>query len=300
MILAILLLLQTRTTFGSAQFPYGSPAFRTFVQDSLGEEDPSFYRWFEESLRQKGYGSVDKLMSYSKDPKAMSAKLHEAIKKAIPKFSLERGFEFRQTVSRGERQCFLQSVLLAGLMQRSGFDAGVAMVWKNDKGSTSNNGHAVPIVRTKEGDLIVDCSDPTPFMKHQGLYVVDRTGNYRFVRPHYKGDAINAYLGDGPVGAHGLGLDFLRSQFDFYRGERAPGGFMAAPKTASGLAASARYLERAQKECPENALAVYVLGRVYARQGKAALARKQYERAGKLYQAAGWMPQGVKDALTGK
>ncbi|RYG46634.1 hypothetical protein EON79_09600, partial [bacterium] len=268
MILVTLLLLQSRPAFGQASFPYGSPAFRTFVQDSLGKEDKAFYRWFETSLRQKGYGGVKELMSYSKDPKEMSAKLHEAIKKAIPKFSLDRGFEFRETVSRGERQCFLQSVLLAGLMQRSGFDAGVAMVWKNDKGSTSNNGHAVPIVRTKEGDLIVDCSDPTPFMKHQGLYISDGNKGYRFVQPRYKGDAISTYLAGGPVVARGLGLDFLRSQFDFYRGERAPGGFLAAPKTASGLAASARYLERAQKECPENALAVYVLGRVYARQGK--------------------------------
>lgn len=301
MIPAVLLLLPT-STLGPAKFSYGSVAFRTFVQDSLPNEDGTFFRWFEESLRQSGYGGVNALLASEKDPEKLAAKLHAAIKKAIPKFSLDRGFEFRETVSRGERQCFLQSALLAGLMQRAGYDAGVAMVWKNQLGATSNNGHAVPLIRTKQGDLIVDCSDPEPFMKHQGLYLRDGKGAYRFVQPQYDGVRIVGYqpLSGGSLTAQGLGLDFLRSQFDYYRGERAPGGFLAAPKTASGLAASARYLERAQRECAENALAVYVLGRVYARQGKMELARAQYERAARLYRAAGWVPPGMKDALAGK
>ncbi|CAN5468016.1 hypothetical protein BH11ARM2_BH11ARM2_14290 [soil metagenome] len=301
MIPAVLLLIPN-ATLGPAKFPYGSPAFRTFVKDSLPSDDESFFRWFENALKSSGYGSVDALLASEKDPQKLAAKLHAAIKKAIPKFSLDRGFEFRETVARGERQCFLQSVLLAGLMQRAGFDSGVAMVWKNQLGSTSNNGHAIPLVRTKTGDLIVDCSDPEPFMKHQGLYLRDGKGGYRFVEPQYDGVKITSYkpLSGAPVTAQGLGLDFLRSQFDYYRGERAPGGFLAAPKTDQGLAASAVYLGKSQKECRDNALAVYVLGRVYARQGKAALAKAQFQRAAKLYQAAGWLPEGVRDALAGR
>jgi hypothetical protein len=62
------------------------------------------------------------------------ADLHKSIKSRIPRFSLDRGFEFRHTVGRGERQCFLQSVVIASLLQRAGIPAGVAMVFATKRG----------------------------------------------------------------------------------------------------------------------------------------------------------------------
>ena len=60
----------------------------------------------------------------------------------------------------GQRQCFLQSVLIAGLLQRMGISAGVAMVYRNPRGEESNNGHAVTLVKLPDGDdLVADAAE---------------------------------------------------------------------------------------------------------------------------------------------
>lgn len=234
-----------------------------------------------------------------------AAWLHRTIKTLIPTFSLDRGFEFSYTVSRGERQCLLQSVLIAGLLQRMGVNAGVAMVWRNPAGSESNLGHAATLIRFPDKDILVDASEPEPFPTHQGLFVLNAaTGLYNFVLPTYAKDAsITAYaMPEGPalaVGSvRGLDYNFVRSQFFFYRGERATDGFLGKPGTPEGLAASARALETAIKIQPSNPLAVYVLGHVYRRLGKADEARTQYAQGYRLYQSFGYVPAGAKTAYS--
>jgi hypothetical protein len=94
---------------------------------------------------------------------ALGAWLHKLVKMTIPKFSLERGFEFCNVIKCGERQCLLQSALIAGLLQEMGADAGTVMVYRNAQGQESNNGHAAVLLKLPDGrDLIVDASDREP------------------------------------------------------------------------------------------------------------------------------------------
>lgn len=327
------------TLTAGARYPYQSAAFARFVADSFqnaGKNDPQrFYRWMDRAIAsgrgqtvtgaKKGQTWADLLqarraaLSAVRDPGRRTARqretcawLHKTVKTIIPRFSLDRGFEFTNTALRGERQCFLQSVLVAGLLQQMDVDAGVAMVQRNTAGQTTNNGHAVCVARLANGrDILVDCSEPTPFVRQQGLFLPTRHGAYRFVQPRYA-SVPGAPVGSGvitgyvlmstgqklaPRGVRFLPTDFLRSQFDYYRGERAPGGFLASRPTPAGLEASARYLRRAAGECPQNPLAVYVLGRVYLKQRKLTLARAQVQKSLALYQSAGWVPPGQRDAL---
>ena len=238
---------------------------------------------------------------------------HRFVKKSIPKFSLERGFELANVVKTGERQCLAQSFIISGLLQRAGMQAGAVMVWSNPQGQQSNLGHVVSVVRLSSSDvgggndLLVDASDPTPFMHHQGLLV--RTGGkYAFVKPTYEADdTISGYTvaGSGSrlsVKDTGpLTLSYLHSQFDYYRGERAIGGFMGTgvgKATPAGLKQSALYLTRAVGEDPQNALASFVLGHVLARQGQTEQAMAQYRKANALYLAQGHVPAGVEAAIT--
>jgi hypothetical protein len=239
---------------------------------------------------------------------------HRFIKKVIPKFSLERGFELANVVRTGERQCLAQSFIVSGLLQRAGLQAGAVMVWSNPKGQQSNLGHVVSIVRLSSGsggagggtDLLVDASDPTPFMRHQGLLL--KTGErYSFVVPTYSvGDSISGYTvagGGGRLAVSAtapLTLSYLHSQFDYYRGERATGGILGTgthKATPAGLKLSALYFGRALQDDPQNALASFMLGRVLQRQGQLALARAQYLKANALYLAQGHMPKGVPEAI---
>ena len=319
---------------GAAKIAYRSPAFDRFVGDSYREagltqaQAKGWYAWMDGAYKQSGvrYAGKEKLTalaplmdSISHDyAKAQSpeqktqmelktgAFLHKMIKKSIPKFSLDRGFEFAQAMQKGERQCYLQSILVSGLMQRAGMSAGVVMVSKSDKGEETNNGHCVALVKLSDGrDVLVDVSHPAPFVGQQGLMVADaKTGAYQYVSPIYDAHEIITGYHTQAGGASvplshvgGLGYDYLVSQFDYYRGERAPGGFVASPKTPEGLSASAKYLEKSVKECPQNPLAQYVLGRVYLRQNNEAAAKTQIATAYRLYEKAGWVPQGAKDAL---
>ena len=238
---------------------------------------------------------------------------HRFVKKSIPKFSLERGFELANVVKTGERQCLAQSFIISALLQRAGMQAGAVMVWSNPQGQQSNLGHVVSVVRLSSvnggsgNDLLVDASDPTPFIRHQGL-LVRNGGQYAFVRPTYEADdTISGYTvaGSGShlsVKATGpLTLSYLHSQFDYYRGERATGGFMGTgvgKATPAGLKQSALYLTRAIAEDPQNALAIFVLGHVLARQGQPEQAMAQYQKANALYLAQGHVPAGVGAAIT--
>jgi len=233
--------------------------------------------------------------------------VYRLIKTTIPRFSLSRGYEFVWTVRYGERQCLLQSVLMAGLLQAAGVEAGVAMVWKNMAGQESNNGHAVTIVRLADGrDVELDASEPRPVATHQGLFVVEASSSrYRFVEPVFdRSGMIVAYrsAADGrpplrPAEIRLLGVAFLRGQFYYYRGEQVSGGLVNGPATPVGLRAAARQLETAVRLDPRNPLAVYMLGRVYLRSGHRDQAKRRLLEAYRLYAQAGHIPEGPRMAL---
>lgn len=230
---------------------------------------------------------------------------HRFIKKAIPKFSLERGFEFASIVTKGERQCLLQSVLIAGMLQRAGLQAGLEMVWKSQSGQESNLGHVTSVLRLPSGagDIMVDASEPEPTARHQGV-LAWAGGQYRFLLPVYTTqDRITAYRWAGGTASFKadqvtfLSLNYVRSQFDYYRAERAPGGVLGTgtgKATSAGLKLSEMWLQAALNSEPNNALAAGVLGNVWRKQGRLAQAKAQYLRAGALYQAQGHLPAGVQ------
>lgn len=318
-----------RSTVQDARFEYGSPVFTTWVEDSFRDggsgEAQDFYRWFSDAYQRypkhlpgKESLSLDEFLDAQKaelaqisDPAKRTAAtqdvcnwLHRMVKTVIPRFSLDRGFEFRYVVQKGERQCFLQSVLVSGLLQRMGVDAGVAMVSRNIEGTPTNNGHAVSVVNLPDGThTLVDCSDPTPFVRHQGLFV--RVGGYRYVLPVYRGDSgvIQKYqlASNGkdiaPRQVQLLDNGFVRSQFYFYRGERVPDGLLSTKPTPQALEASAQYLRQSVKYCPDNPLAVFSLARVYVKQGKKAEARATMADAQRAYTTAGWVPAGPRDLM---
>ena len=320
-----------QTSQRAESYPYGGKTFTHFVSNSYrGEKGNAqdFYDWMSRAVRQNtalfpGDSTKDLPARLSAERSRLAAlpdakakaevelriaeQLHKAVKTVIPKFSLERGYEFRYTVQRGERQCLLQSVLMAGMMQAMGMNAGAFMVWKSETGSESNNGHVVSVLKLADGkDVLVDCSDPHPIAKQQGLFVWNGAEKrYRFVEPVYTGDKgiISGYKTHGTSAVlpsknvRPLDVSFLDSQFDFYRGEHTPGGLLHTPRTPSGLEQEMRYLRRAVRAAPQNPLAVYMLGRVYLKQNNLGAARSCLTRAYALYSSAGRVPQGTKDAM---
>jgi hypothetical protein len=235
---------------------------------------------------------------------ALSMWVHSFVKRSIPRFSLDRGFEFANSVRYGERQCFLQSVLIAGLLQEAGMKAGVVMVNRNERGQESNNGHAVTLVKLADGmDVIVDASEPYPFVRHQGLFV--KTSSYTYVVPRFHTDSakIEAYIrsSDGrhfaATQVNSLDIPFLHSQFYYYRGERQVGGVIATHHTPSALKATEQNLRRSVAFCPQNPLAVYMLGRTYLAEGKTGQAGITLIKALHLYQQFGWVPDGPKQYM---
>jgi hypothetical protein len=301
-------------------YPYGGRAFTQFVADSdhcTGGGTPAqFYQWMDQApLARQGHGffaltdAERQKLARLKTPalktaeeEAFCARLHHAVKTWIPRFSLDTGFEFTQAQKLGTRQCLLQSVLLSGLLQRAGVDAGMVMVWRNISGQTTNDGHAVCLVHLADGHAVeLDASDPVPFVRHQGLLAAQ--DGQRDVNPVFAGNTptIVGFRATG-TGAmltvaqvRPLPVDFVRSQFFYYRGERAPGGLLAPKVTSYGLMTETRDLRAAVKYCPQNALAVYMLGHVYVKQGDLDAARRQVAAALRLYAAAGWTPQGPRD-----
>ncbi|WP_309570850.1 hypothetical protein [Deinococcus sp.] len=226
---------------------------------------------------------------------------HTFVKASIPRFSLERGFEFASIPKYGERQCLLQSTIIAGLLQRAGLNAGLVMVWKSLSGQESNLGHVTSVLRLGTGDVQIDASEPAPTAKHQGLLAwVD--GGWRFVTPTFDGDVITAYAradGKGSVPAAQLGflsLAYLKSQYDYYRAERTVAGVLgtgSGHSTPEGLKASEALLRLSLREEPGNPLAASVLGTVLRKEGRDDEARAQYRSAAALYIAAGHMPAGM-------
>ncbi len=310
-------------------YPYQSGGFTRFVSDSYREADggqtADFYAWMDKACLQSnlcapGSGQMLAMIDARRDalgaiasPKqraqaemALAATLHHWIKSSMPIFSLQEGFEFSNVAKHRERQCLLQSVLLASLLQEADIDAGVVMVNKNAGGQTSNNGHCVALLKLSDGtDVLVDASDRQPFVRHQGLFAKDAVlKNYRYVEPVFQGDTpiIVSYqspdhavkIPDRPL--RPLDTDFLRSQFDFYRGERTSGGLLDAHPTDNGLAREAHYLRSSVHACPQNPLPVYMLGRVEWRRTHTGEARRQLSRAARLYQEAGWVPSGLRAA----
>ncbi|MFA6449344.1 MAG: hypothetical protein WCX65_07755 [bacterium] len=312
-------------------YPYRSEPFNIFVIESYTvnrKGDPqAFYAWMsdayeksnlkypgKESLpldeflneQQRELAAMADVTAKTKAELELAAWLHKLIKKVIPKFSLETGFEFCNTAACGERQCFLQSVLIAGLLQSMGVDGGTVMVYKNIRGEASNNGHAAVLVKLPDSrDVIVDASDPEPFQRQQGLFAFLYEGQYIFADPVYENDAptIIGYVapwGGRPIERQRIrtmGNAFISSQFWYYRGERAPGGIFAPKKTGQGLSMSKNYLQTSVNLCPWNPLAVYMLGRVYWAEGDRKGARPLFERAAVLYEKYGMLPAGPDEYL---
>lgn len=303
-------------------YPYRSGRFTFFVDESYSIHGSGkagdFYNWLEmayssgkfkypgkENLtlpqlikaEKKELKSIKDLGKLAQAQMDVAKWTHRMIKKTITHFSLDRGFEFFNTVQYGERQCFLQSVLISGILQGMGMDAGVEMVFKNPEGALSNNGHAIVLLKLPSSrDIIVDASEPQPFPKHKGLFV--KAADYTYVTPEYVPDSSKilfyAAAGDGHKIATGqvrtLGFSYLRSQFYYYRGERVPGGLLAPKKTGAGLALSEKYLSTAVKLCPQNPLAVFGLGWTYIQENNNLRARIYMDQCYNLYKRYGWMP----------
>ena len=311
-----------RTDAASPAYPYAETGtFQSFVAESFrvaGARNPataahSFFAYMGSAIpasmdaAKPRLSRIANVKERASAERALCVNLHKAIKKQSPRFSLDRGFEFANTVKRGERQCFLQSVVIASLLQRAGVPAGVVMVSRNERGAYCNNGHAVTVARLADGtDIIVDASDPTPFMTHRGLMVrVPALGGYAYVEPVYDAaHRITAYRSLrgkttlAPPAIALLDVPFLRSQFTYYRGERTPGGLFTPPLVQpAGLARSETWLKQSVSECPQNPLAVYMLGRVQERQGNRAAAKRSYSDAYALYTRYGWVPDEETRAL---
>ena len=297
----------------AASFPYHGPTFDSFVKDSYrvaGRKNPNeFYATMDARAVKAGlptwaaWAQRNRPTGTPENARDAGAAVWKRIKKTITKFSLDRGFEFTNAVVTNERQCYLQSIIVAGELQRAGYRAGVAMVWSNPKGQTSNNGHAVAVVRTGAKDLVVDCSEPKPFEVHKGLFV-RMGGGYRYVEPVYDAQEwITGYrlAGTGrtvaPSAITMLDLPFLRSQFDYYRGERAIGGVIAKAKTPAGLRASERFYAKSLMECPANPLTRAMLARTLVAEGRPAEAEAQRRKALNEYAAYGWTPNDLKRPL---
>ena len=306
-------------------YPYHSARFDRLIYESYGGSVSAatheFYEWMDKAYARSPETRRLTLASFlqherhklslstkesqrAKAEAELSAWVHRFVKSAIPKFSLDRGFEFRNVVRYGERQCFLQSVLAAGLLQRMDVEAGVVMVYRSTCGEESNNGHAVTLVKLSNGrDIILDASDPEPFARQMGLFA--RRSDYVYVNPVYAGQSPRILCYKTSTGSiriptsrlRTMDYDFIRSQFYYYRGERVPGGLLAANKTSSGLAAATRNLRTSVSLCPKNPLAVYMLGRAYLCQGDIDQARMQLERANGLYERFGWVPPGAIEYL---
>ncbi len=235
----------------------------------------------------------------------VSKEAFDFVKSSIPKFSLDRGYEFCSVTDTGERQCLLQSFLIAAILQDEGLKAGCAMVWENEHGQRSNLGHVTALIRLEDGhDLMVDASHSEPTIAHQGIFLYDKGAKtYAFVHPQFAPGSHEAIAYSRPDGkavlmknALGLDLAFLRSQFDFYRGERVPNGFLDPKASPEALKKSAAFFERGLRESSANPLETYLLGTVYRRLGREQDARRMCQAALKLYEKYGWVPDTVKRA----
>ena len=68
------------------------------------------------ALEKRELNGIADTSARARKEQAFAAWSHKLTKTIIPRFSLDRGFEFANVVRYGERQCFLQSVLIASLV----------------------------------------------------------------------------------------------------------------------------------------------------------------------------------------
>ena len=313
---ALILVCLVVSVFAKPVPEYASSGFKKLIAESFQytrtPNPASFYSLMDEAAKRAGNRSFSSFVKQERvlldsHPKqrstsilSISRELHSYLKKCLPTFTLDRGFEFANAATRGERQCLLQSVLVAGLLREMKLNSGIAMVWKNDKGGVSNMGHVCALVDLPGGKAVVDCSDPVPFIPHQGLFLYIRDAGYRFVEPHYRGPIMTS-VKDLRTGkfismerVQTLDLDYVRSQFDFYRGERAPGGVLQRKSTGTGLAQSEASFRKSLKENSSNPLSTWLLSQTLSRLKKPAEAASMRARAIKLYQEFGWLPPSLR------
>ncbi len=308
------------------RYPFGSSAFDALIRDSEAEtasaERSGFEAWLAgaysrspkaqlegfKSLplaleaRQAAYRKLSGVAAKVAFERETGAWLHRMVKASIPKFSLDRGFEFTNTVALGERQCLLQGVLIAALLQRIGMDAGTVMIWRNLTGATSNLGHVSTLLKLSDGQaLLVDASEPMPFPTHQGVFSFNKKlGQYQFLTPTFDNkDDITGFDRATVSDLEALPYSYVRSQFYFYRGERTPGAFVNKPLTPAGMQKGIAYLKRAVQIEPQNPLAQYVLGHLYRSNGQLEAANAQYKLSYALYRTFGFVPSGVQSAFDG-
>jgi hypothetical protein len=305
-------------------YPFGSAGFDTLIRDSEAETASAkrvgFEAWLEAAYARN---SKAHLGNFKTLPAALEARaseyaklkgtaarvrlerdtgawLHRMVKATIPKFSLDRGYEFTNTVALGERQCLLQGVLIASLLQRMGFDAGTVMIWRNLEGATSNLGHVATLLKLSDGTaVIVDASEPMPFPQHRGVFTYDtKLGHYQFLEPVFDAQSdITAFKTARVADITALPYNYVRSQFYFYRGERTPGAFVNKPLTPAGMQKGIAYLKRAVSLEPQNPLAQYVLGHIYRASGNLGAANAQFKLSHALYEKFGFVPSGVQAAF---
>jgi len=298
-------------------FAYRGDVFNSFLHDSFQiagrTDDLIFYQTMNDRAK-AGIGTtwdewIAAAKATSKDANAVTARktgdsVWRLMKHTVTKFSLDRGFEFSNLVKLNERQCFLQSVILAGALQKAGYKAGVVMVWRNPENQTSNNGHAVTVMHLDNSrDILVDCSETAPFPTHTGLFM-KQGDSYRYVVPQYdKDSSITGYRpqeGGALIPTSKLStldIPFLRSQFDYYRGERTLNGILAKNQTKAGLAESEKWLRRSLTNNPGNPLSRAVLLDTLKDQGRFAEAEDQRKKALALYTKYGWVPGRLKEPV---
>lgn len=342
------------------QYSYYSQRFSQLVSESYKENKSDdidkFHAWMEQiyenlpqqvqlknnkvkikledflKLKKKELQDILDIPKKTKYEIELCTKFHKFIKTIIPRYSLERGFEFYNVVNLGERQCFLQSVFIAALLQEIGLNAGVAMVYKNEYGKETNNGHAATLIKlSNKRDIIIDASNKKPFARHLGVFarylappsplekelssVSDyipfykingaKAPHYIYVEPVYKKDSdeIQYYKSAADnkeidaIEVKTLDFPFIQSQFWYYRGERTKGGLFATVKTKEGIETAENNLKKSIKLCPNNPLPVYMLGMVYLLDENLYQARNFLEQARELYLKSGWLPPGPKEVL---
>lgn len=301
----------------SFAYPLDSPKFDTLVEDSYkvaGNPDAkAFKRWWTNAFKSAGLESPEewarqtkarlmKTTNRSEIQRLAAVQVFRIVKKSLPTFDLDKGYEFTNAAENGQRQCLLQSVLIASTLQQAGLDAGCVMVWSNEKGEVSNLGHVATLLKLNNGrEMLVDASDPGPFATHTGLFMVDEAKqNYRFVRPTYDDEReITAFSTadslpvDPKEGFKALDYDYLRSQFDFYRAERIPGGFLDHHAEPEPLKKSLAFFEASVAKCDRNPLAMLCYGRTLTRLGDTR-GSETIARARGLYESYGWLPPGIE------
>ena len=288
----------------------GGAWFDTFLQDSIANTNTSstseFYAWLNSKLLTLKIpaGLQDKSLDSETRTSleiALAKELHSWIKKSLPRYSLVKGFELTNASLHSQRQCFLQAVLLNSILHGNKVKAAIAMVNVNEIGEETNNGHAIVIIKLSNGnDIILDGSEPRPFLRHQGLFICTPNG-YLYAKPvyimnSYQISYYNSNINSSTIPTSyvkSFDFNFLRSQFYYYRGEQVKNGSIADKPTKKGLAASESYLKTAYQYCPANPLVSYLLAKTYTILGDENAA-KWTDNAKSIYASYGWIPPQLK------